>query len=765
MTASDGSMDYADAVEYLGSLESHRPVPGPEFVEALLDHLGTSLDGIEFVHVAGSNGKGSTARMTHEILRAAGFDSGLLNSPYLIDTREIARVNERYAPRVAIRRYVEAVRPFVEGVDHERICPESIYVALVLWYFAERDVDVAVVEAGIGGELDQTQAIDSSAACVTSVGRVHTDILGETVEEIGRDLAGIAPADGPLVTGARGEGRRAVVDSIDSAIVVGSDDASDVTVRYDEPGAGPSTVSISGPDWSVTTDLPLPGPHQSRNAGVAATLAREVADVASSDLAAGIRRTRWPCRTEVMQREPLVVLDAAHSPHACEALADTIAGFDYRNLHLVCAISEEDRYRGIVDALPIPDRLVASATRRDDAVAPATIREQFEARDVPEAHVADTVPEAFEDALEAAAAADLVLATGDIWTAVEARRRWTQLLVPTSDSPGELQPGHQEQSDSSAARPRPTVRTRLYSESARTVRDRFESLGGSVASSRVEGREEYPVRTSLSGTRDQFADLASVLDGAGGEVGWFAEDVRDLLLSDRPTVEPRAPLRGDGTDVVGIVDPETRDDPAAAASELLAAGADAVEVAAGERDATAAAVEAMERVDAPVWASADDADVAAAGLSAGADVLVDASGVADPQVVEVAAEAGIPFVAGPRGPPTTVEDLLDDLVEQRVHLARTGIDPGRQLLDPFGTDATTVPELAHQTGAFAALKRPLVVTLLAGTETGRVEPARTSTVARVVETAAAVRTHHPEQVAELDTVASVGVRGDDPQSS
>jgi len=199
-------MEYHEAVNAMERLRRLRPKLGTETTASLLAHLGSPHEGVPAVQIAGSNGKGSTARTLERVLREAGLEVGLYTSPDLNDLRERVRVGGQKVPKREVVRFVEAAWPYVVDRSVEGDAPTffEAFTALALWHFGREDVDVAVLEVGIGGRYDATSVVDPVAAAITSVSLEHTDLLGETVEEIARDKAHVAPDDAPLVTGATG---------------------------------------------------------------------------------------------------------------------------------------------------------------------------------------------------------------------------------------------------------------------------------------------------------------------------------------------------------------------------------------------------------------------------------------------------------------------------------------------------------------------------------------------------------------------------------
>ncbi|MCL7416878.1 MAG: bifunctional folylpolyglutamate synthase/dihydrofolate synthase, partial [Halalkalicoccus sp.] len=327
-------MEFHDAANFLFDLRRFRPKPGTESTAELLRYLDNPQEGPRYVQVAGSNGKGSTAKMTESVLRESGLSVGLYTSPHLDDVRERVQVDGRPMTKGALAEFVETIKPRVVDRAAEGEAPTffEVMTAMALWEFGRREVDVAVLEVGIGGRYDATSVVDPVASAVTSVTLEHTGILGDTIAEIARDKAHVAPAGGPLVTAAEGEALDAVTEQAGEVLTVGPE--GEVSTEYGgRTNHVESAITLSGPDWAVETRLPLLGSYQAKNAGIAAALARQVADVSEADVETGLRNAHWPGRFEVMGEGPLVVLDGAHNPGACEALAETLAEFEYDDLH------------------------------------------------------------------------------------------------------------------------------------------------------------------------------------------------------------------------------------------------------------------------------------------------------------------------------------------------------------------------------------------------------------------------------------------------
>jgi dihydropteroate synthase len=467
-------MDYSEAAEVLFGLRRYPPRPGTAATADLLDALGNPHADLACVQVAGSNGKGTTARMVESTLREAGAAVGLYTSPHLEDVRERVRVQGRPIAKRAVVRFVSTAEERLRG---HATAPPTFFeamTAMALWEFDRRDVDVAVLEVGIGGQYDATSVVDPVAAAVTSVTLEHTDYLGDTVEAIARDKAHVVPERGPLVTATDGEALAAVREVAGEGVttVARRDDAAvapDVRVDYDgrvdhveaavtvERGDagrdGTGGRDLLADSYRVDTRLPTPGAHQAENAGVAVALARAVLDddrvsvplepdfdldpspgtVPVEVAERGLRRARWPGRFEALSTEPLVVLDGAHNPGACRRLVETLAEFEYEDCHLVLGALVEKDHAGMVAALPDAATVHACCPPVDRGEEAAALAGVIERRhgddgvDAPLVESHETVWSAVEAALTAAVPGDCVLVTGSQYLVREVRRHWSGL--------------------------------------------------------------------------------------------------------------------------------------------------------------------------------------------------------------------------------------------------------------------------------------------------------------------------------------------------
>jgi dihydropteroate synthase len=751
-------MEFHDAANFLFDLRRYPPRPGTAATRDLLDELGDPHEDYRCVQVAGSNGKGSTARMTERVLREAGLDVGLYTSPHLDDVRERVRINGRKLTERALVEYVESIREYVTDCAADGGAPtffETI-TGLALWAFRRAEVDVAILEVGIGGKEDATSVVSPVASAVTTVTLEHTGLLGDTVAEIARDKAHVAPDDAPLVTGATGDALAAVREVAGDTVTVDDDGDPDVRVEYGGRDGLESIVSLEGTDWSADTRLPLLGEHQARNAGVAAALAREVTDLSRSDLERGLRNAHWPGRFEVMNRDPLVVLDGAHNPGGAAGLARTLTAFDYDDLHVVAGAMSDKDHRGIAAALPDPTGVVACEPDLDRAEEESVVARAFEST-YPDAAVEtrSDVAGAFEMALDDASADDCVLVTGSLYCVAEARTRWTRTEIPKRvesipEARETIEATHV--TDAGAWRMRGKavhrlLKTRVQPRQAQYLKEEMLSLGGECAISGLNDQDQENLDVLLMGTLAQYKRLAGKLDGQPYGLSPLADDLRGALGIEGQGRDERGYPWEDGTAVMGIlnVTPDSFHDggefdavadAVARAEEMVAAGVDIIDIggestrpgaepvqAEEERDRIVPVIERIADLDAMISVDTRKADVAAAALDAGADILNDVSGLEDPEMRLVAADYDVPVVVmhsieAPVDPDTdveyddVVEDVIDDLTERVLLAEKAGLDREQIIVDPglgFGKSKAENFEMLGRIGEFSALGCPVLV--------------------------------------------------------
>lgn len=838
-------MQYHEAANFLFDLRRFGVDPGIEDVGALLDEVGSPGDDVAFVQVAGSNGKGSTARMVESALREAGLSVGLYTSPHLETLTERIRVDGRQMPREAVAEFVGEVKPWLvdRAAAGDPLTFFEVVTAMGIWYFEEAGVDVAVLEVGLGGEFDATSAIDPVASALTTVSLEHTNVLGDTVEEIATTKAHVAPEGRPLVTGASGpaltairqflaENRSGVATDVvtvgdddwagEGAVADDSDDDTaapepDVLVEYrGRVGHQEAAVGVAGDGWAVDAHIPLLGEHQAQNTGIACALAREVADELGVDLdretlETGLRKAHWPGRFEVMGREPLTILDGAHNPDACATVAETLSTFDYDDLHVVFAAMHDKDVAEMIGALPTPDSVIACEPAISRAEDSEVLAEIWRDAGV-DAEATGSVANALAKAQEGADEGDAIVVCGSLFAVAEARTTWTRLEVPKRiDSLTEAKAALEgaEVSAPGVWRMRgkavhKALHTRVQERQSEYLKQEMLSLGGECATSGLRsGGELHDV--VLLGTMAQFKRLCGKLEGQPWGLAGIGDEIRQQLGIQTAEAAAGFPWE-EGPCVMGIlnVTPDSFHDggqfvdvadAVSQAKALVEAGADIIDVGGEstrpgadpvsveeELDRVLPVVDELSALDCLVSIDTRRPEVARAAISAGADIVNDVTGLDDPEMRRVVAEAGVPVVVmhsidAPVVPDREVHyddvvaDVIHELNEKLLLAEKAGIPRDHVVVDPglgFGKDARENFALLGRLGEFDALGCPVLVGhshksmfRLTGEEPGDAPNSTVAATALAVQNGAdIVRVH---DVAENAAAVNVAAASRDPQ--
>ena len=425
--------------------------PSLDRIEMLMDLLGHPERSFDVIHIAGTNGKSSTARMVDSLLRAFHRRVGLVTSPHLQRvTERIGIDGQPIHPRDYVRIWHE-IKPFVEMVDAQSDVPMSKFEVLVgLSYaaFADAPVDVAVVEVGLGGRWDATNVANADVSVITPVGLDHTDYLGDTLAEIAGEKAGIIKpredADDPLTPN---ENIVVIAEQDPEAMRVILQQAVDVEAGVARSGsefaALESRIAVGGQQVNIQglgglyedIFLPLHGEHQAKNAAVALAAVEAFFGASAGhplDVATvrnGFAQAISPGRLERVRTSPTTFIDAAHNPHGAKALGAALdRDFDFARLIGVLSIFADKDATGILTALePYLTEVVITQNSSPRALDAYDLAET--ARDIfgeERVHVADNLPGAYAQAVELAEDAEVqsgsgIIITGSVVTAGDAR--------------------------------------------------------------------------------------------------------------------------------------------------------------------------------------------------------------------------------------------------------------------------------------------------------------------------------------------------------
>lgn len=433
------SQKYEQALQFLNGLVDYSHIPNLQFaadkfdlqrVRDLLALMGNPQNAFPIVHVAGTKGKGSTAAILASILRAAGRRVGLFSSPYLFDICEQIRVDEISIPRDELVNLVEALKPLLEKVSG--ITSFEALTAICFQYFKQQKVDVAVVEAGLGGLTDATNVIDPLLSVITSISYDHTGVLGNSITDIAAHKAGIIKPGRPVVVAPQ------PFDEAEGSIIEASTRmGTAVTWVAKEVKTREISHSLEGQRFEIEFngveegldgeyDLALLGRHQIDNAATALCAVRVLNShgfwISRENAACGLMSVCWPCRFEVVQRDPLIILDGAHNVDSAQKLTQSIHDYlEGRPVLMVFGASVDKDLKGMLEVLlPGVERAIFCKSAHPRAADPALLVELGQSWPVPQETCKD-VSTAVARAISLAEKNTAIIVTGSLFTAADAR--------------------------------------------------------------------------------------------------------------------------------------------------------------------------------------------------------------------------------------------------------------------------------------------------------------------------------------------------------
>lgn len=385
--------------------------PGLERIRVLLRALHHPEGAYRCILVGGTNGKGSTTQALSSILRAAGHRVGTYTSPHLVRFNERIAVDGTEIADAQLEALLEEIQPLAEGVQASFF---EIATAAALLHFARREVEWAVLEVGLGGRFDATNAASPELSLITSIGLDHTEILGPTPAHIAREKAGIMRPGKPVLTGAQGEGLetlKACAAEVGAEIRVLGEDFLVHGIRPGEAGVE-FTLELDGEVQALRTSLL--GSHQSRNLALAAAAARRLG-IGWEAIRRGLERVRHPGRLELLGH---LLLDGAHNPEGAWALREALqAHFPRRPRVLVLALSKDKDAEAISQALGDLGPVVLTRYHSPRSRPPAELLPFF-----PGAEVVENPLEALQKAQAMVPPNGLVVAAGSLYLIGEIKR-------------------------------------------------------------------------------------------------------------------------------------------------------------------------------------------------------------------------------------------------------------------------------------------------------------------------------------------------------
>ena len=437
------SLGYPQAIDrLLGMVDHERPRPNAPRqkriydlgrMEALLERLGRPHLAVDTIHVAGTKGKGSVAALCDSVLNAAGYRTGFYSSPHLHWFRERIRRDTRPIGEDQFASLVERLWPQQEWIeqntDLDAVSLFEFMTAMAFQCFAEDGADVQTIEVGLGGRLDATNVVQPKVCVITSVSLDHMAILGDTIGEIAAEKAGIIkPGAAVVVAPQAPEAHKVILEFCRERGIRPVQVGLDITWKTGDSSLEGQHLRVKGLLGEYELQMPLLGAHQLENAATAVGALEEMRrggyEISPAAMAEGFTNVAWPCRMEVLSRDPLVVADGAHNPYSMDTLLESLPRYlAHQRLLLIAGFSRDKNVTQMVEKLSSVRPIVfATRSRHPRSVPPGALAAEFEGQGVA-AIETETVAEAVGRAINTARPGDLILGTGSLFVAAEVREK------------------------------------------------------------------------------------------------------------------------------------------------------------------------------------------------------------------------------------------------------------------------------------------------------------------------------------------------------
>lgn len=414
-------MNYKEALEYIDSLKSYGIVPGLDSIKELCRRLGNPQDALKFVHISGTNGKGSTLAYVSTVLKCAGYRVGRYISPTIFEYRERIQVNERPVTKAALCEGLEIIRAICDEMRAEGFAqptPFEVETALAFWYFNKKKCDIVVLETGMGGLQDATNVITNTiTAVIASVSMDHMQFLGNTLHDIAFQKAGIIKPGCRVVSMNQD---KEVMDVIrDTALKRGAD-----LIIADSSRAAHVKYSITKQSFDYEgyrrLEITLAGQFQIDNAVLALEVIRSLMQsgfsISEEAIREGLRSAVWPGRFSVIRKKPLFIVDGAHNADAAQKLAESIEFyFTNKRIIYIMGILRDKEYEKIIsETEKYASEIITVTTPDNPRALPAYELAKEVARVHPNVTAVDSLEEAVEMSLLLAGQEDVIIAFGSL---------------------------------------------------------------------------------------------------------------------------------------------------------------------------------------------------------------------------------------------------------------------------------------------------------------------------------------------------------------
>lgn len=415
-------MNYNEALEFIHSRMKFGSQPGMERITALCEAFDNPQDKLKFVHVAGTNGKGSTCTMIAKMLEAAGYKVGLFTSPFVVDFRERIQINSQMIPQQDFADIVAKIVPVIEELKKKNIEPTEfeIITAAAFLYFSQEKCDIVVLEVGLGGTLDSTNIIKKSeVSVITSISMDHTDILGDSILEIAAHKCGIFKEGGHVVGYPQPDftvERFIKEKAKESGCDYTHSDLARIRLVMEEFDG--STIIYAG----CTFKIPLSGKHQIYNFSTAISainvLKNKGWNVSAKNMIDGISALKIPARVEIISKDPLVIIDGGHNAEGVDALCYTLKKYHSdKKIIAVFGMMKDKNYKYCAEKLaPLCERIYTTTVSNPRSLTAKELAAELKNYGV-KAKPIDDCGKAYAKALKKADKDSVVLVCGSLYLA------------------------------------------------------------------------------------------------------------------------------------------------------------------------------------------------------------------------------------------------------------------------------------------------------------------------------------------------------------
>ena len=419
-------------IDYLKNFGKFSVKPGLERVRLLLEYLDHPEKELNVIHIAGTNGKGSTSAILTSIYKEAGYKVGTYTSPGVVEFNERIRINDQNISDPELAKLVRIIKPVVEKVSKKLEHPTffEILTAAALLYFSKKEVELVVLETGLGGRLDATNIVHSLISVITNVSLDHTEYLGNTLEKITWEKAGIIEEEQTVITAAS---KKKVINKLEE--VARERDAKLINIQQEfswelkglENGRQIFDLKCDDKDEYLDLELSLLGEYQIVNAVTALGVVEELqADypVNKDKIRSALEKVKWPGRLEVVAEKPTVILDGAHNKEGAQKLAQELDKFSYNNLTMVLSILGDKDIDGMVEALaPKADQIILTRNKNERAVGTEKLKEKVNKYNL-KITIDNNLNSAVDRAFVLSKEEDLIVIGGSLYTVSEIRNRF-----------------------------------------------------------------------------------------------------------------------------------------------------------------------------------------------------------------------------------------------------------------------------------------------------------------------------------------------------